>query len=320
MSKTELASIDTEAASMADIIQLRCFLALEDERHFGRAARRLNMTQPPFSRHITQLEQRLGIALFTRSTRAVQPTAAGVALLPQARRILALLDNFEAAAQQLAHGEAGVLSFGFTAGASYVQLPRLVAIATRAAPAVQLELRELGTGEQMAALTSGALDLGIVRPPPAPVDVETVTIARETLRLAVPATHRLAGARSPITAAQLRDERFLTYSEGDNRYFHDVVTAAMRQAGLRPNRMMQVRSVNTIVALVAIGAGLAIVPESADQMGLSGVVLRRLDDAFAATIDHCLAWRADNMNPSLKRLLPVFLEQLNRPARRVRRQ
>src|SRR5262249_35462723 len=159
---------DTEQASMLDLVQLRCFVALEDDRHFGRAARRLNMTQPPFSRHITQMEQRLGVALFARSTRAVRPTAAGVALLPQARRILALLDNFETAAKELAHGEAGVLTFGFTSGASYVQLPRLVAIASRAAPAVQLELRELGTEEQTQALISGALDLGIVRPPLAP--------------------------------------------------------------------------------------------------------------------------------------------------------
>lgn len=315
MSKTELASTNINQVLMPDLVQLRCFVALEQERHFGRAARRLNMTQPPFSRHITQLERRLGVALFTRSTRAVRPTTAGLALLPQARRILALLDNFEAAAKQLTQGEAGVLTFGFTSGTSYVQLPRLVAIAARAAPAVHLELRELGTEEQMQALGSGALDLGIVRPPPTQADVELVTIHRESLRLAVPAAHRLATARLPIKPAQLTQERFLTYSADENRYFHDVVAAAMRQAGLLPARMMQVRSVNTILALVAIGAGLAIVPDSAEQIGPSGVVLRRLDSAFAATIDHCLAWRGDNMNPSLKRLIPLFLDEIARAGR-----
>ena len=290
---------------MSELVQLRCFAVLAEECHFGRAAARLNMTQPPLSRHITQLEHRLGVALFTRSTRAVRLTTAGAALLPEVRRILTLMQGMQDSARRLAHGEGGVVAVGVTSGASTALLPLVVAAAGPALPGVRLTLHELGTEEQMAGLAAGALDLGIVRPPETREGVELVTIRREGLRLAVPARHRLARARQPVEAEALRDETFLMYAAQENRYFHDVVMAAMRQAGLIPARTRSLRAVHAILALVAVGAGIAIVPESAEGLGVRGAVLRRLGAGFTATIDHCLAWRADNPNPALARLLPV---------------
>jgi DNA-binding transcriptional LysR family regulator len=304
---------------MIDVAQLRCFVAVGEDAHFGRAARRLNMTQPPLSRQIRILEQRLGLALFERSTRQVRLTAAGAALLPEARAVLNQLAHLTASAGQLASGHAGRVRLGFTSGAAYALVPRIVSAASRVLPGVQLELQELPTADQLDMLASGTLDLAIVRPIAPPIaGRERLTlrcVARERLLLAVADSHPLRRVARPIVARDLRDQAFLLYTPLDNAYFHALVQGIMDRTGLMPPRVQHVRAIHTILPLVSAGVGLALVPESARQLRVPGVALRTLAAELAGTADLYLASHRDNSNPAVATLLARVFAKLEAAAR-----
>jgi DNA-binding transcriptional LysR family regulator len=150
---------------MFELSQLRCFAAVAEELHFGRAAARLNMTQPPLDRQIQLLEHALGVGLFERTSRSVRLTPAGRAFHAEARRVLDLAEGAGLAAKRVARGEAGSITIGFTAAASYGFLPRLLAAARAAMPGVDLALKKMVTADQTEALSSGQIDLGLLRPP-----------------------------------------------------------------------------------------------------------------------------------------------------------
>src|SRR4051794_29343267 len=186
--------------SQFELRQLRCFVAVAEELHFGRAAARLNMTQPPLSRQVQLLEHGLDMLLLERTSRAVRLTPGGRAFLPEARRILELAEGAGLAAKRVARGEAGCIALGCTAAASYALLPKLISYATRTMPGVDLVVKEMVTGEQMEALASGRLDLGLVRHPFDRRLVDSACVLREPLLLAVSAGRlpaRGAGSSSP---------------------------------------------------------------------------------------------------------------------------
>ncbi len=193
---------------MFELSQLRCFAAVAEELHFGRAAARLNMTQPPLSRQVQLLEHALGVALFERTSRSVRLTPAGRAFYGEARRILDLAEGAGLAAKRVARGEAGSVTIGFTAAASYGFLPRLIAAARAEMPDVDLALKEMVTADQTEALASGRIDLGLLRPP---IDrrggAEAVCVARERLLLAVPRGHPLAAGGAPARPGRQRHPR-----------------------------------------------------------------------------------------------------------------
>ena len=149
---------------MFEISQLRCFVAVAEERHFGRAAKRLNMTQPPLSRQIRLLEHSVGVTLLERSSRAVTLTAAGQAFLPEATRILRLAQEAAVKTRRTAKGEQGSLSIGFSSASGYSLLPAVVRAIRQACPDVALTIKELVSTAQVEALNAGEIDLGLMRP------------------------------------------------------------------------------------------------------------------------------------------------------------
>lgn len=290
-----------------EIGQLRCFIAVAEEGHFGRAAKRLNMTQPPLSRQIRLLEETVGVSLFERSTRSVRLTAAGELLVPEARRVLILMDKIRETGRSLSNGTSGSIKLGFTSGAGYAFLPRLVSAVSAALPQVMLQLDELGTSDQMDALAVGNLDAAIVRPPESRQGIELVCVSREVLHLAVPHSHRLAHIDRPICPVDLQDEAFLMYSPDNNRYLYGLVSGIMRKVGIIPSRLQFARAIHTILPLVGVGFGLAIVPDSARQLRVPGVVLRSLAAEISGTADLYLGWRSDHQNPALTEVLTSVL-------------
>ena len=165
---------------MFELNQLRCFLAVAEELHFGRAAQRLSMSQPPLSRQIQLLERGLGVILLERTSRSVQLTRAGRSFQPQPRQILRLSESAALSAKRVARGEAGLVTLGFTSGSSYTFLPKLVTLTMAEMPDVDLVLREMNTATQMDALAAGRLDAGLVR---LPIDRGSPnSMARERLR------------------------------------------------------------------------------------------------------------------------------------------
>jgi len=284
--------------------QLRGFVAVADELHFGRAAARLKMTQPPLSRQIQKLERVVGAQLLERDNRRVALTAAGEVFLTEARRLLSLADSAPEVARRVSSGSHGVVRIGFTAASTYGTLGRLLNEVGRVLPDLDLDLQEMVTREQVAALLNEEIDLGLARPP---FDAETFgsrLLHREALLVAVPSGHRLLGLGRDAVAADLATERVIMHSPTRARYFYDLVVSMVPAAS--QNAVHTVSQVLTMLWLVAAGRGVAFVPASAARLPIEGVEFVRLETPVPDPVELHLLWVRESRNPALRRLLDVL--------------
>ena len=293
---------------MLDLFQLRCFVAVAEELHFGRAAARLHMTQPPLSRQIQLLEHAVKVRLLERTSRSVRLTAAGAVLYRDAAAILRLARDAADAAERTGKGLAGRVVVGYTAVAGYALIPGLLAAARSALPDIAIVLEEMVSSEQLQALEAGTLDIGFVRPQHAAGALRYHLVAREPMLLAVPAAHPLA-QRERIRLQDLAGLPLIMYSQKEGKYFHDKIVALFAASAGQPEYVHHIGQTHTIMALVRAGIGLAIVPASAAQLRFEHVVLKPLwrRDVFAEIY---LAWRAEERNPALPPLREFFVRQL----------
>ncbi|MFF1831612.1 LysR substrate-binding domain-containing protein [Paenarthrobacter sp. NPDC058040] len=281
--------------------QLAGFIAVAEELHFGRAAERLNMTQPPLSRQIQRLEKIVGAELLERDNRKVELTYAGQAFLDEARRLMALAERAPVAARRIASGRSGLLRIGFTAASGFSILGPLLEEIGSTLPDVDVELQELVTGEQINGLLTGQLDLGLARPPFDTEAFDSQLLYRESMLLAVPAGHRLAGLKRDITHEDLNDERLIMHSASDARYFYDLVVRLMPIR--HENVVHTVSQILTMVSLVAAKRGVAFVPRSAKVLGIQGVEFLGLAGVEEEPVELHAIWRRKVENPALRRLL-----------------
>ncbi|GBD46937.1 LysR family transcriptional regulator [Methylopila sp. Yamaguchi] len=293
---------------MFEFTHLRCFVAVAEELHFGRAARRLNMTQPPLSRQIQLLEHLLEAKLFERSNRRVALTPSGRAFLPEARRLLQLAEGAAMSIRRIGVGEAGTVTIGFTAASGYDFLPRIVRELRAELATVDLVLREAVTSAQLDALASGRLDIALVRPPVRRASFRSRIVLREPMILALPAGHPMA-ARDVIDLHDLGDEPVISYSPFEARYFHDLVLSLFGAAGVQPTITQHVSQIHSVLALVRIGLGLALVPEAAAKLRFDGVVHRPIRSPGEGMAQLAAVWRTDQENPAAERALEVILRQ-----------
>ena len=291
---------------MFHLRQIECFVAVAEELHFGRAAERLHMTQPPLSRQVRLLEHELQIDLFLRTSRTVRITPAGSVFLPEARRILALAANAASAAQRTARGDAGLINLGFTAGSSYSFLPRLVAHTNSSLKHIDIVLHEMLTRDQIEALHGHTVDVSVLRRVPDVTSIKFVRVAREMMVLAVPHGHRLSRGRAP-TLNELEGESFITFSPIDGPYFYELVERMLKNADVHVNYLQRVGQIHSILSLVSTGQGIALVPESAKALRFDHVIIRKvkMQPVFSELF---LAWKTDNPNPAL----PPFLKSVLR--------
>jgi DNA-binding transcriptional LysR family regulator len=285
-----------------ELTQLRCFVAAAEELHFGHAAERLHMTQPPLSRQIQILERILGVQLLKRTSRIVRLTPAGRTFLPEARHILHLAESAAVSTRRTAAGEAGSVAIGFTAAAGYSFLPELIARARERLPGVDFALEEMVTAEQVEALSSHRIDVALLRPP-VRREFESVRVLREPLLAALPANHRLVKGRLP-TLSDFDRQPFVMYSPYEARYFYDLLAAIFATAGVAPRFVQHMTQVHAILALVRAGLGAALVPTAAASLRFEGVALRPIATRPARPVELFLAWERDNDNP----VLPAFVE------------
>ena len=295
---------DARPVSMFDLNQLRCFVTVAEELHFGRAAARLNMTQPPLSRQIQVLERIIEAALLERTSRSVRLTPAGQSFLPEARRILKLADNAAQVARRIAEGKTGSLKVGFTAAAAYGFLPELVAACRRQLPEIDLSLKEMVSGDQLEALLSGQIDVGLLRPPIARPGMITRRVVAEPLLAAVPYNHPLASVRT-IAVRAFDDQPFVMYSPYESRYFHDLLVALFSRANVRPRYVQQMSQIHSILAMVRAGLGLAIVPSAAANLNMSGVQFRPLKGRNQLPVELFMVWLQGSENPLLQQLIDI---------------
>lgn len=288
-----------------ELRHLRYFRAVAEELHFGRAAERLHIAQPPLSQQIRQLERELGVELLVRTTRSVDLTAAGKAYL---RRTIAILDAVEDAGEQarrIASGVEGRLTVGCVGSATYSLLPRLVRRLRDRLPGVEVSVRgEMLAPAQIQALVAGDIDLALLRPPVEHPDVEFETIRRDRLFAALPAGHRLADG-SDLAIGELRDEDFVAHAGHGRSVMSTVVAAACADAGFVPRVRHEVEETSTLVTLVAAGLGVAIVPAPTAELDIAGVRYRPLSPATLG-VDLVAARAAAADSPLIGQVLEVL--------------
>jgi DNA-binding transcriptional LysR family regulator len=283
--------------------RLSCFIAVAEELHFGRAAERLHMTQPPLSRQIQQLESELGVHLIDRTTRSVTLTPAGVAFLPDARRILQLAEGAALNVKRVPAGDLGTVVIGFTAASAHPVLPRLFEAARQQMPDVKLDLREMVTAAQIEALMTGELDLGMARPPLKRPGLVSRPLLHEQLIAALPAAHPLVEVRRQLTLNDLDGQDMVMYSPVQARYFNELLISTFTIAGATPRYVQYVTQVHTMLVLVRSGIGIALVPASTATLHPEGVVFRSIGAFRERPVELDAVWRGDSTNPALLRLL-----------------
>ncbi|WP_226502146.1 LysR family transcriptional regulator [Pseudomonas sp. MWU16-30317] len=280
-----------------ELHQLRCFVMVADELHFGRAARRLFMTQPPLSRQIQLLERSLGVTLLERSNRRVKLTIAGQHFLRDARHVLAYTEQAADSARRLERGEVGQLLLGFTAVSSYRMIPGLLECADTALPDVRVDLREMVSGAQIQALEANMLDIGFVRWSSSAADFHYQLISQEPLLVVMANEHPLA-AHATIAIADLDQQPFVMYSPDEGRYFHDCIAGLFAMAGVSPRYRYYLGQTHSILGLVRAGLGVAIVPAAARHLYPGQLQFRRLRDADPMAQIYMVS-RQDNDNPAV---------------------
>jgi len=301
LSSPDFALSDTVSIMTMSLEQLRSFVTVAEELHFGRAAARLRMTQPPLSRQIQKLERAVGVRLLDRDNRGVRLTAAGEAFLPNVRHLLALAEMAPDAARRVASGKAGHLALGFTATAALGLLGTLLNECEELLPGVEMELSEHVSGEQEALLREDRLDLALMRFTPAGAEFASRVIHVEKLIAAIPESHPLACESSPLALSRLEGESVINYSRTEAQYFADLV--ANLTAGIRVRSQQRVAQVLSMCALVAEGRGLALVPESTTAIRMSGVTFRELEEMPGNAVLLRAVWKLDSTNPALHYLL-----------------
>lgn len=289
---------------MLSLDQVHGFVIVAEEGSFRRAAERLRMTQPPLSRQIQKLEREIGVLLFDRTQRQVELTPAGTVFLAEARRLLALAEAAPGTARLVADGRAGTVRIGFTAASGFGFLGRFLNHVEQALPGVELVLREMVSTDQFDNLRSGNLDLALARPPFGDANFASRLVHAEPLVLAVPDDHELATGTDPVPVSVLSGATLLVYSPGQARYFADLVARVL--AGVAYASAHHLTQVHSMLALVAAGRGLALVPEAASSLHPDGVRFRRLDGvADEPAVLHAV-WRRDQINPALHRVVELL--------------
>lgn len=297
-----------------ELRHLRYFRTVAEELHFGRAAARLHIAQPPLSQQIRQLEQELSVTLLVRTTRTVSLTAAGAAYLERAVAILDAVDRAGEQARRIERGTEGHLTVGCVGSATYSLLPELVRSLREVLPAVEVSVRgEMLAPAQISALLSREIDIALLRPPVYDPAVAVQPLRRDRLLAALPATHRLSDL-SELSVGDLRAEDFIVHAGHGRSVMNDVLNAVCADAGFAPKVRHEVEETSTLVTLVAAGLGVSIVPAPTAALDIAGVCYRPLTPDSLG-VELVAGHARDAQSPLIARVLEVIV-QLTQPEAR----
>ena len=294
-----------------ELRHLRYFLAVAETLHFGRAAEKLGMAQPPLSQQIRNLERYLGYPLFDRTTRGVRLTRVGQFFLERARTTLAKVGNDVEMARRLGSGQEGALTVGFAGSIMFTGLPKAIRLYRRMHPNVELRLREGATEDQMPLLLDGTLDLGFLRDGEARDGVTIETILREPFVAVLPARHKLAG-QTAISPAALKDEPFVLFARRMGALAYDRTVACCEAEGFRPNFVQDAPQWPTVLRLVAAGLGVSLAPACVARITTPGVVFKRVRSRHWTSID--IGMKAKLDNPAAEAFLSIVRRQFSKRA------
>ncbi|VUT14147.1 Hca operon transcriptional activator HcaR [Klebsiella pasteurii] len=292
-----------ERTHRIDLKLLRYFLAVAEELHFGRAAARLNMSQPPLSIHIKDLEQQLGTLLFVRHSRSVALTHAGRILMEESRRLLSSAHQALARVEQIGRGEAGRVELGVIGTAMWGKMRPVMRRFLKEHPNVEVLFRENMPAMQMAMLERRELDAGIWRMATAPSPGFTsLRLHESSFLVAVPEEHPLA-ARKAIPLAALRNEYFVTMPSIHTDW--TFLQRVCQSAGFSPMIICEVMEPQTVLAMVSMGIGITLIADSYAQMMWPGVVFRPLEERIPA--DLYIVYDQQQATPALEKLVATLV-------------
>lgn len=299
-----------------ELRHLRYFIAVAEELHFGRAAERLGISQPPLSQQIQALEEEIGARLFERTNRRVELTDAGRLFLDESRQVLAQVDKAVLLARRAHLGELGELKIGFTSSAPFTStIPSSIHAFRKAYPDVHLDLQEMSSRQVLKALLEESLQVGVIRPLALPDAVHWVELFREPLVAVLRADHPLAaGSEDGLAIAALAEEPFVFFPRSYGTGLYDQVIALTRQAGFSPRIAQEASEAMTIIGLVSAGLGVSILPASFRRTRVDGVVYRTLSDPEATTA----VWLVHQQNEGSPLALS-FIDLVTREAASLRR-
>ncbi|CAB3730078.1 LysR substrate-binding domain-containing protein [Trinickia soli] len=278
------------------IRHLWMFLAVAEEQHFGRAAKRLNMSQPPLTEQIKVLEQSLKLQLFYRSRRGTQLSPAGAAILPAVQQFAGQVERLERVIREVAAGQSGVLHVGAITSAMLETVPPVLDALKQAHPDLTVFVSEIDSVDAIPALEAGELDLAFVR-----VDGEvrngiaTMPLSEDRLAVAIPKDHPLAALPS-VRLRALADEQLVMSSRQVSPVYFDMLMSVCRSHGLTPRVMHEVRSVTSQIAYVGCGQGVALVPSSMRKLAPENVVVRPLKEKVMV-VTAALVWNTNRHHP-----------------------
>ncbi|MEB0135814.1 LysR substrate-binding domain-containing protein [Actimicrobium sp. CCC2.4] len=291
-----------------ELRQLRYFVTVAEELHFGRAAARLHMTQPPLSQTIQALEAGLGHRLFARTNRSVALTPAGSALLTEARRLLAQAHALPELVRLAASGESGRLVLAFVSTADYSVLPPFLREFREHYPQVHIELREATTDIQLDDLAQNRIDVGLLiapLPEKSATELAYLRVLSEPLILAAPRGIKALAGSTAVSLKAVAGLPLIIFPRRIAPAFHDAILATFRAAGLTPHIGQEAIQMQTIVGLVSAGMGIALVPQSVSNLKRPGVEYKTLRGK-TPLVDTGLAWRRDNHSPVLHAFLDLL--------------
>ncbi|WP_278006884.1 LysR family transcriptional regulator [Thalassospira aquimaris] len=286
-----------------EIRQMRYFVALAETLHFGKAAARMNMTQPPFSRQIAAIEREMKVELVVRNSRHVALTLAGQRFLDDARRVLALLDAACRDARLVSQGQIGELRLGFMMHAAHRLVPDIIRRYAQIRPNVKIVLAETTPGNIRQQLAQGELDAAITFAEPMAPEFDSISILTDQLCLIAPSGHPLA-LRDKIRASDLEDVDLIVAPEHIASPLYAAIMQYCQTAGFVPAIKFAPHLQHTIVRLVAAGLGVGLVPASICDDTMSEVVVRPLE--FPPSFEVVLTFAQNSINPAVAALVEMF--------------
>ena len=283
--------------------QLRYFLTVAQELHFGRAAERLDITQPALSKQIRVLETDIGVELFIRTKRTVELTQAGEVFSIQAQQLLKQAAEAIQLAQRTAKGEVGKLTIGFTPTATYTVLPKSIGRFRSLYPQVEVAMLELSTEAQVTALNRNEIDLGFLHPPIDPRGLELYPILSEEFAVVLPKQHYLNEKQS-LSLKDLAEESFILHSRSEGPFLYDGFLKLCRQAGFKPKIAQETDSHQTRICLVAAGMGITFIPTGLQILVSEDLVCKPIE--IPLKLEFAAAWRSLVTMPVLREFLTVL--------------
>jgi DNA-binding transcriptional LysR family regulator len=287
-----------------ELRHLKYFVAVAEEMHFGKAAKRLHIAQPPLSQQIRNLEDELGVKLFDRTRRSIQLTDAGVYFLKEARQLLSHVEQAAETARRIYRGQAGRLVVGFVGSVIHTFLPEGLRSFRERFPDVELVLQEVNTAEQVKSLHAGRIDVGFLYLDAQDTLLASRQLTRAPLMVVLPKKHRLAG-RTSINMKELAQEPFIANTRSSEPVVRDAFISLCHTAGFSPRITQEAGHVQTVLGLVAAGLGVCLLPDFIKNIRRQGVQYIPLAGS-PPTVKLAVVWRGDNSSALVKSFVEVI--------------